>query len=166
VSPDLFYVFKQTHFHHKALCKLQILWNSIHCTAIKQNKHQVQTHDCCKNLRLVHETGRYFFIYPPYKCIGIIFKKTDCYYAMTLYGDKFLPFSCSNRGGKVNIELHIDWSTPTPTAPQPQFCLTNPEPKEFFIFHSSFNDFQFIIFFDYLFSRLSLFTHKNSRIYN
>jgi len=23
---------KQTHFHHRALCKLQKLWNSIHCT--------------------------------------------------------------------------------------------------------------------------------------
>jgi hypothetical protein len=30
---------------------------------------------------------------------------------------KQLPSSCSNSGGKVNVELHIDWSTPKPIPP-------------------------------------------------
>jgi hypothetical protein len=34
-----------------------------------------------------------------------------------VFTDKSLPYSCSNRCGKVNIELHIDWSTAKPTAP-------------------------------------------------
>jgi hypothetical protein len=27
---------KQTHFHHRAFCKLQKLWNIIHCTAMNK----------------------------------------------------------------------------------------------------------------------------------
>ena len=34
-----------------------------------------------------------------------------------MFTDNSLPSSCSNSCGKVNIELHIDWSTAKPTAP-------------------------------------------------
>ena len=36
---------------------------------------------------------------------------------MTLFTDKCLKSYCSNRGGKVNIEIDIDPSNTTPTAP-------------------------------------------------
>jgi hypothetical protein len=29
--------YKQTHFHHRAFCRLQKLWNIIHCTAINKS---------------------------------------------------------------------------------------------------------------------------------
>jgi hypothetical protein len=56
-----------------------------------------------------------------------------------------------SRGGKINIELHIDWSTAKTTAPQITLCLTKPRRKKHSVLLSSFNDTQFSIIFDVMF---------------
>ena len=69
-----------------------------------------------------------------------------------VFADKSLLSSCSNRCGKVNIELHIDWPTAKTTAPQLQFCITNPVSKKYCTSISSFNDIQISISSHFLFS--------------
>ena len=49
--------------------------------------------------------------------MGIKFYKADCYDVMTLCKGKCLHSYCNNKGSKFDIELHVDWSTPTPNAP-------------------------------------------------
>jgi hypothetical protein len=53
---------------------------------------------------------------------------------------KCLLYSWSNRGGKVNNELHIYWTNSTPTANQLQLCLNNPRRKLYSNTLSLFND--------------------------
>jgi hypothetical protein len=55
----------------------------------------------------------------------------------------------------VNLEIDIDQSNNTPTAPQLEFCLTNPEPNEYFISLSLFQDFNCNIEPDSLLSTIS-----------
>jgi hypothetical protein len=71
--------------------------------------------------------------------------------------DKCLPSSYRKRGGKVNIELHIDWLTAKPTALPIAILPYESRVQEYFIPRSLFNDIQFNIFFDFLFSTLSVF---------
>ena len=66
---------------------------------------------------------------------GIKFQKADCYDAETLCTDKCLPSSCSNIGGEFNIELPIDWSTATPTAPSTTIFFLTMQGKNLFYFY-------------------------------
>jgi hypothetical protein len=74
-----------------------------------------------------------------------------------VFTDKSLPFSCSNRCGKVNIEMQIDWRTVKQTLPQLQFCITNPGSKKYCTSISSFNDIQYSISSHFLFSAHTVF---------
>jgi hypothetical protein len=96
-----------------------------------------------------------FSIDPQYSLIGIKFQKTDCYDKVTLCTDKCLPSYCSNRRDKVNIELHIDWSTATQTAPRTTILPYNTGHKEYYISLSSVNDIEFSIIYDYFFHHSS-----------
>jgi hypothetical protein len=59
--------------------------------------------------------------------------------------DKCLHSYCSNRGSKVNIEMHIDWSTLTTTAPLTTVLLNNQGRKLYSLSLSSFDVIQFLI---------------------
>ena len=75
--------------------------------------------------------------------------------------DKFLPSSCSNRRGKVNIELQSDWKTAKTTAPQLQFCIIISGRKEYSVSISSFNDMEFSIIFDSFFTTFPVIKFHN-----
>jgi len=53
-------------------------------------------------------------------------------YSDTVYRQVFTPY-CSNRSDKVSIELHIDSSTPTPTAPTTTILSYQSRNKEYYI---------------------------------
>jgi len=82
-----------------------------------------------------------------------------------VFTDKSLPSFCCNRCAKVNIELHIDWSTVKQTLPQQQFCIINPGSKKYCTSISSFNAIQFSISSHFMFSTHTAFKlNKFARI--
>lgn len=66
--------------------------------------------------------------------LGLNFKMTDCYDTVIPCADRFLNPGSTNIGGKVNTELHIDWSTPTPAASPTTILLFQSRTQKKFYF--------------------------------
>ena len=75
--------------------------------------------------------------------------------------DKFLPSSCSNRCGKVNIELHIDWTTTKTTATPTTVLPFHSREQKNSVSISSFNDMEFSIIFDSFFTTFPVIKFHN-----
>ena len=78
------------------------------------NNHQGKIHEYTVQMNDRYMSVADKFIYSPYQYIGIEFNWPIF---TTLCTDKFLAYYCSNRSGKINMELHIDWSTTTKNVP-------------------------------------------------
>ena len=82
------------------------------------NNPHVKSHGSAVEIKDLYMWFFDIFLYARNINVSELNLNTDCYNAVTLCTDKSLHSSCSNRGGKVNIEIPLTFRLPQQTLRQ------------------------------------------------